>query len=297
MPRHRPKHLKHYALRRGIKFALLAVLALALIYPLAEPYFLRVESTAIVDETFPRDVRRLRVAYVTDLHVSGFPFYTKGRADGLLRQINALNPDLVLFGGDFTESAEETLRFFEQLRDRQLTQLHPTYGAYAVLGEHDRTGENVSLPELRTVMISAGVTPLINEVAAVRVGTSTIYLAGLDDVTAGKPDLSAVEGQLRRDDYVLFLCHSPEIIPQAMSATGSDGRTGWYDIGLFGHTHGGQVALGSLHIADGIESRYQYGWVTESRVRMLISGGIGTSVLPIRFLRTPTVHLLTLLSQ
>ncbi len=297
MPRHRPRHLKHYALRRGVKFVLLGLLLLVLIYPLAEPYFLRVESTAIVDETFPADVRRLRVAYVTDLHVSGFPFYTKSRADGLLKQINALNPDLVLFGGDFTESAEETLRFFEQLRDRQLTQLHPTYGTFAVLGEHDRMGGNVTLAQLRTVMISAGVTPLINEVAEVRVGNSTIRIAGLDDVTAGRPDLAAVAGQVRRDDYVIFLCHNPEIIPLAMSATGSDGRTGWYDIGLFGHTHGGQIALGTLHLADEVETRYRYGWVTESRVRMLVSGGIGTSVLPIRFLRAPTIHLLTLLSQ
>ena len=82
------------------------------------------------------------------------------------------------------------------------------------------------------------------------------------------------------------------MIPDAQSVADQDGRLGWFDLGLFGHTHGGQLGPLSdlLGLAEDIPSRYQKGWLTENRVNLLISRGIGTSKIPARIFCTPQIH-------
>ena len=146
-------------------------------------------------------------------------------------------------------------------------------------------------------MMSAGVTPLVNDVASVRIGTSNICIAGIDDVNNGWPDIAGVASQTRQEDYVIFLAHSPEAIPDAQKAGDSSGRRSWFDLGLFGHTHGGQIALiGPLLGISKVDGRYEQGWLTENRVSLLISRGVGTSVLPVRIGRRPQIHLITVRS-
>ena len=298
MPRkHRPKHLRHYHLRQGIKYCLIILLLLLIAYPFVEPWRIQVEQTTITDETFPKDIRRLRAVYVSDLHTSAFPFFSEGRLDSLIKQVNSLNADIVLLGGDYASDLDSAVKLFQSIHDKRISQFHATYGVYAVLGEHDRVPGERSLTDLRSAMMAAGITPLVNHVEPLRIGTSTIYLAGLDDTINGRPDLNALTGQLRQSDYVLFLCHNPGIITTAMSATGADGKRGWFDIGFFGHTHGGQLPMlgEALNLVEP-GSRYVGGWVTENRIRMLVSNGIGTSVVPLRLFCPPQLHLLTIMS-
>jgi len=46
-----------------------------------------------------------------------------------------------------------------------------------------------------------------------------------------------------------------------------------------------------------VEERYEQGWLRENRTDMLVSRGVGTSILPIRFLRRPQIHQITLTSD
>ena len=152
-----------------------------------------------------------------------------------------------------------------------------------------------NLTTLKNAMLSAGVTPLVNAVQRVRIGTSDIVLAGIDDINNGYPDLAGVAKQVSVDDYVIFLCHSPGIIPDAIRAVDSTGRGSWFDLGLFGHTHGGQIAfLESIVDTNGVPARYESGWLRENRIDMLVSHGVGTSNLPVRFLCRPQIHVITI---
>ena len=74
----------------------------------------------------------------------------------------------------------------------------------------------------------------------------------------------------------------------------SSGNLSWFDLGLFGHTHGGQMKFfsGLLGIAEDVPDRYLSGWFTENRVDLLVSRGIGTSVFPARLLCPPQIHLI-----
>ena len=148
-------------------------------------------------------------------------------------------------------------------------------------------------------MTNAGVTPLVNEAVPIYVGSGTIWLAGVDDYIAGRPNLSAVASRVNADDFVIFLSHNPSIIHDAQQTMNASGSLGWFDIGLFGHTHGGQMKIFSP-MADALEDlpdRYVSGWLTENRSELLFSNGVGTTGFPGRLLCPPQIHLIELLSD
>lgn len=265
------------------------LLAAALLaWPFLEPFFPEVEQRTLRFADFPADIGQLRVVYISDIHKG--PFFSQGRVENLVSRINAMNADLVLLGGDYASDSAGAVDFF-----RTMPHIYAHYGVYAVPGNHDRTVPESNLNQLRSAMQAAGVTPLVNAVAPVRIGNCSIYIVGLDDVSCGHPELAAVASQVRKEDFVIFLCHSPAIIPDALDARDASWQRGWFDLGLFGHTHGGQIGLfGGIVRDDSIPEAYRSGWSHVNRATLLTSRGIGTAVVPIRLLCRPQIHLITL---
>ena len=273
--------------RRLFRVIIVLIILAILAWPFIEPFTLETESVSMTAADLPQGIGQLRIVYATDIHKGGL--YTDSRLASLISHINACNADIVLLGGDYATDSAGAIEFF-----RTMPRIHSRYGVFAVLGNHDRTIPESNLTTLRSVMQSAGVTPLINVVSRVRIGVNDIYIAGIDDVDNGRPDLRSVASQVNAGDYVIFLCHSPAIIPEALQAVDQNGRTGWFDLGLFGHTHGGQIAvIGPLIKDDGVPDEFTQGWFKRNRTDLLVSRGVGTSGLPVRLFCSPQIHLIT----
>ena len=273
--------------RLFFRIVVVLVIIALLAWPFIEPFMLETDSRYLIAEDLPAGVGQLRIVYATDIHKGGL--FGDGRVNDLISHINACSADIVLLGGDYATDSDGAIEFF-----RNLPRIHARYGVYAVLGNHDRTIPENNLTTLRAAMQTAGVTPLVNAVSRVRIGAGDIYIAGVDDPGNGWPDVNGVASQVAASDYVIFLCHSPAIIPDAVRARDKNGSQGWFDLGLFGHTHGGQVALiGSLLHDGSVPPEYTQGWFKQNRVDMLVSRGVGTSGLPVRLLCTPQIHLIT----
>lgn len=273
--------------RKFLKLVIVLVALLILSWPFIEPFMLETESVTLTAEDLPAGIGQLRIVYATDIHKGGL--FTDARVADLVSHINACNADIVLFGGDYAEDSAGAIAFFQNL-----PRIHSRYGVYAVLGNHDRTIPEANLTTLRAAMQAAGVTPLVNAVSRLRIGVNDIYIAGIDDVDNGHPDLKGVASQVSASDYVIFLSHSPAAIPDALKAVDRNGSQGWFDLGLFGHTHGGQIALiGPLLKDDGVPDQYTQGWFKQNRIDMLVSRGVGTSGLPVRLFCAPQIHLIT----
>lgn len=224
--------------RRWTKRLVILGLILCVLYPFVEPYTLRTTQTAITCEDLPASIGQLRIVYVSDIHY-GSQMFSDARLSSLINRINALNADIVLLGGDYARDKWSAAAFFENLPRR----ISSNYGVYAVVGECDRSplekGEEPST--LRNKMSKAGVTLLCNEVTALRIGTSDIYIAGIDDVSTEMDDAKSVAAQVNSKDFVIFLAHNPSVISSSLLLTDRNGRGNWFDLGLFGHTHGGQI--------------------------------------------------------
>ena len=285
--RHQVRNHRH---RRWLILVLVLVL-LILCYPLLEARLLQTEVKQLKCADLPLEANNLRIVYLSDIHY-GF-WFSDGDLSRLVSRINNLRPDLVLFGGDYGADNQSAILFFQSLQKQD--RIHSRYGIYGVIGDMDRGDSDFTFSQITESMMNAGVTPLVNKAVPLNIATRRIWLAGVDDVLTGRPDVSAVSRSVTADDYVIFLSHNPSIIPDAQLATDSAGNLGWFDLGLFGHTHGGQMLFFSslLDIADEVPDRYRGGWMKENRVDLLISRGVGTSVFPGRLFCFPQIHFMT----
>ena len=285
---HRGRHQRRSRRSRRWLITVAVLLAVVIVYPFVEARLLGTERTRLKADDLPAEANNLRIVYLSDIH-HGF-WFSDGDLRGLVSRINSLRPDLVLFGGDYATDHASALNFFRKLQSME--RIRSRYGIFGVVGETDRGESAFDLTQLKEAMSNADVTPLVNAVVPVNIGAARIWIAGLDDVLTGKPDLKAVSRSVSARDYVIFLSHNPSVIPDSHLATDSSGNLGWYDLGLFGHTHGGQLTFFSsvLGIADDVPDRYRSGWLKENRTDLLISRGVGTSVIPCRLFCFPQIH-------
>jgi uncharacterized protein len=219
---------------------------------------------------WPAGVSSVRLVLLTDTHVSG-PDMPPARLRRIVETINRLNPDMVLLGGDFVSSKKlATKRYSAAEAIAPFAALHAPFGVYAVIGNHDHWDD---VGAIRRELKRNGVVVLDN--TAVRQGPITI--GGVDDDFTGHADVRRVaEAMHRLGGIPILLSHSPDIFPATPGSIG---------LVLAGHTHCGQVSLpfvGPLFTASRFGRQYYCGIARSGNQTLIVSGGVGTSLLPIR---------------
>ena len=236
----------------------------------------------------------LRIAVLSDLHV-GEPYVGLSRVKQVVRRTNALAPDVILLLGDFFAS-HKAVSDAVKMQDLApvLAGLEAKNGVFAVLGNHDwwddRTAQRRGSGPNRyaEILEQNGISVLSN--TAIKLETPGIWLAGLEDQLAiwrkGKPqgldDLPGTLGQITDDAPVVMMAHEPDVFPTVPERVA---------LTLSGHTHGGQVRLfgWSPVVPSKFGNRYAYGHIREDGRDLVVSGGIGCSILPVRLGVTPEI--------
>jgi predicted MPP superfamily phosphohydrolase len=224
----------------------------------------------------------IRLALLSDVHVAG-PDMPPARVARIVRQVNALHPDLVLIAGDFVSDRRLATRHYTSAQAAApLGELRPRWATIAVPGNHDHWRDAAGV---RRELARQGIIVLANE--ARRFGP--LAVGGLDDDFTGHADLAATVAALDALGGVpVMLSHSPDPFPDV------PGRIG---LVLAGHTHCGQIRYpwgGTPATMSRYGDRYACGVVRESGKVLVVTGGLGTSVLPFRFGTRPEVSLIEL---
>ena len=167
----------------------------------------------------------------------------------------------------------------------ELKRLRAPLGVYAVLGNHDWwfDGERVT-----RALRGAGLGVLENQAVRIERGGGAFWLAGIADLWTRTPDVHGTLRQVSTDDPVLMFTHNPDIFP---------GVPPRVSLTLAGHTHGGQVnlpLLGRPVVPSRFGQRYAFGHVVERGRHLFVRGGVGTSIIPVRFRVPPEVVILNL---
>lgn len=239
--------------------------------------------------------RPLRIAAIADIHACE-PWMPVSRIDHIVARTNRLDPDLIVLLGDYVAGMRRFRSAIVPMRDwsNALSRLKAPLGAYAILGNHDWW---VDGPETRRHIEKAGIPVLENQAVSIDLpGGGSFWLAGLGDQLAiplagggfrGVDDLDGTLDHITDTDRpALLLAHEPDIFPQVPSRI---------DLTLSGHTHGGQVRLpfvGTPLVPSRYGSRYAYGHIIEDRRQLIVSGGLGCSMLPVRFRVPPEITLI-----
>lgn len=261
---------------------LLAILAGAVLtawmyrVALADPVVRRAEVA------IPGAPEGLRLLLLSDVHVGG-PDMPPDRLARIVAQANALRPDLVVIAGDFVSDKRLSTHHYPLAQaTAPLAGLRSRFGTFAVLGNHDHWR---SAAAARAALARAGVRVLDN--TAARAGP--LAIGGLDDDYTGHANLPRTLAALRAAGGVpVLLSHSPDPFPHVPAAV---------RLMLAGHTHCGQIRLpliGALTYMSVHGGRYACGLVREGDRTLIVSAGLGTSVLPLRLGAVPDLWLVTL---
>ena len=230
---------------------------------------------------FPAGQAPVRVALLSDLHVQG-PDMPPERVARIVAQVNAQHPDLVLVAGDFVGDRAIGSQYSTAETVAPLAGLRARLGTIAVLGNHDywRNG-----PEVRAALTRIGVRVLVNQ--AVQAGP--LAIGGLDDQRTGHNRDNQTWAAMRAlPGARVLLSHTPD--PFATLPP---------DIGLMlaGHTHCGQIRLpfwGPLRTDSAYGDRYACGYIEQNGRRLIVTAGLGASILPLRLLAPPDIWIVTI---
>ncbi len=265
-------------------------------YGLAVEPFWRLEVTRhrVTPPNWPRDLK-LSIGVIADVHAGG-PAMPAERIRGIVEHTNSLAPDVIVLLGDFAASHRlKTRSVPAEEWAEALGELHAPLGVHAILGNHDWWDDIAAQRDRRgpvlgrRVLEREGVPVYENDVVRLIHRGRPFWLAGLGDQLAfingrgtggrrrfeGVDDLAGTLAKVTDDAPVILLAHEPDIFPRVPARV---------SLTLSGHTHGGQVRMFgySPMVPSRYGNRYAYGHIVEDERHLVVSGGLGCSILPVR---------------
>lgn len=253
-----------------------------------EPASLRNEDHELRIPSWPRECEGLRVAVLADLHV-GSPHNGLANLARVVDLTQRASPDLVLLAGDFVVRGVVGGRFVSPEQSAaELSRLSAPGGVFAVLGNHDWW---LDAERVRRALEAAGIPVLEDAARPVALGDCDFWLVGVSDFWEAPHDVEAALSAVPPDQPTLLFRHNPDVFPEIPPRV---------SLTIAGHTHGGQVYLpgiGRPVVPSQFGERFAIGHIVEDGRHLFVSSGVGTSIVPIRFLVPPEVSVLRLLSQ
>lgn len=285
MKKNRSKRINIVLLCLGLIGAVLAI------WTLWGNMALMVSEVTIISDRLPSEFSGYRIAHISDLHNTEF-----GEDNTtLLQMLSECQPDIIVITGDLIDAQHTDIQIALSFAQESV-KIAPTF---YVTGNHE-----ASCPQYDTLkagLDSAGVTVLEDEITYLERDGETIALLGLSDPNFSiRGDLfgevpamvsTKLKEMLEQENvYSVLLSHRPELF-ETYVACG-------VDLVLSGHAHGGQFRLpfvGGLIAPDqGLFPRYDAGLFTDGNTNMIVSRGLGNSIIPIRFNNRPEIVLINL---
>lgn len=258
-------------------------------------YDISVEYREIRIPELPLEFSDYRIGFLSDLHLGSFMPH-----DSIMRAVTLLNNesvDLVVLGGDyiaFRDSLESRTNGMslttcfdncpaELLSNRLMSEvadllaaLRSRDGVYSVFGNHDR----YTSAEFRNgIFRDYGIRNIENSFISLQRGSANLRLIGVEDLMYGRPELPTLENRKTKNEVRVLLSHNPDYLSHILRKTSFE-----FDLGLAGHTHGGQIKiplLGALkynvedqQLREGLSERYGTAVYT--------TRGVGVVNLPLR---------------
>ena len=251
---------------------------------------LEVNEYEIVSDRIPQGFDGFRIAQISDLHNAEFG----ERNEKLIQLLSQTDPDIIVITGDLIDSRHTDIEIALDFA-RQAVKLAPVY---YVSGNHESRVREYE--DLKMGLAEAGVVILENQKVQITRERESITLMGIADPSFQEDYLfgdsesvarQAIERQQNESDgYTILLSHRPELFDLYVD-TGMD-------LVFSGHAHGGQFRLpfigGLVAPNQGFFPKFDEGRFIEANTTMIVSRGVGNSIIPVRFNNRPEIVLVTL---
>lgn len=226
-------------------------------------------------EQLGADLEGYRIVQISDLHNAKFGKNNQKLVD----RIRECAPDMIVLTGDLVDSNHTNVDRAVQFVD-EIVKICPVY---YVTGNHEYWLEKSEYDELMDGLIGAGMVILDDQVVEISRGDAKFRLVGLDDKSLADGTLEALLSDEK--ELTVVLAHEPQYFAR-YAGTG-------VDLVLSGHAHGGQFRLpfvGGIVAPDqGFLPEYTAGEYYMNGTEMIVSRGLGNSVIPVRLFNYPEI--------
>ena len=279
--------------KKTILTLLLSLLIILIGWTLWDNAALEVNEFEIVSDRIPQGFDGFRIAQVSDLHNARF-----GEDNAkLIEMLSQTEPDIIVLTGDLIDSRNTNVEVALDFA-RQSVEIAPVY---YVSGNHE--SRVTAYMDLKMGLVSAGVIVLENQIVEITRGQEHITLIGIDDPSfresylfgdaAGIAEQKLGDLHEASDGYTILLSHRPELFDVYVDTE--------MDLVFSGHAHGGQFRLpfvgGLVAPNQGFFPEYDAGQFTEEKTTMIVSRGVGNSIIPVRVNNRSEIVVVTLFSH
>ena len=270
------KELKYIRLVSVIIFFTLVMI----VYCFAENNWIEVEHIKIEMNNLPKELNGLKIAHISDVHLSK----NVSNIDNIVNKLKQEKPDIIVMTGDIIDqSADLKTCGLDQLC-KGLSEITKTY---AVTGNHELWNKHVD--EWTNTLTENDIKVIDNKIEMYTKNNKSIAIVGLMDGNEYKPVNI-------NDIPMILLSHRPELF---VSSYSSDLNSINPNIVFSGHAHGGQFRIpiidkGVIAPNQGLFPKYTSGLYTNNNVKMIVSRGLGNSIIPIRINNRPHLPIIEL---
>ena len=265
--------------------AIVAILILLIIWIAYGNTDLEIYKYNVKSEDIPSEFDNFRIVQISDLHNAEFG----ENNEKLLLMLKQADADIIAITGDMIDSRNTDVDVAISFAQKAVN-IAPVYYVNGnhesrVLGEYEK---------LKQGLTDAGVTILENSSADITIGDETISLIGINDPTFR---MELVDDTMEQniahqledvipdnDNFKVLLAHRPEYF---------DVYAGNVDLVLSGHAHGGQFRIpfigGLVAPGQGFFPEYYEGSHIKENTEMIVSRGIGNSIIPFRINNKPEI--------
>ena len=273
--------------KRKIIIAVILILTLFLTWIIWTNLAIKTTDITIENNKIPEEFNNFKIAQVSDLH-------NRKLGDRLIKIIQNESPDIIVVTGDLVDSSHTDFDTAMEFIDSAM-KIAPVY---YVTGNHEAWLNNFE--DLEKRLTDSGVHMLDNKYQWLTKGDAKINIAGVKDPDfIERTSLDGIQGAivteslkplLNNEYYNIVLSHRPELFEEYVNMQA--------DLVLTGHAHGGQVRIpfvgGLIAPNQGLFPHYTEGVYSKDNTDMVVSRGLGNSVIPVRINNTPELVMITL---
>lgn len=290
-------HKKTWRPMNTVGCVLAAIVFLSMWWGTVNRYNIEVKEVSVYIKNLPRAFDGFRIVQISDFHVGSYG--STDFAEKVVKQINELHPDLIVFTGDIVNRRTAELEPFTDV----LSELKAPYGVYSILGNHDygdyyewpdSAAQKQNIAQMKELQRRMGWKLLDNKYDNIVIGNDTLVLIGVENI--GDPpfkrygDLKTAYPTPGDSKIKILLSHNPAHWVEDIA--NSDNNIA---LTLSGHTHAMQATFFGFSPA---RLRYRtWGGLFEDnnqKHQLYVNIGLGTVAMPARIGATPEITVLTL---
>jgi len=250
---------------------------------------LQVSNYNIVNNKIPNEFNGYKIVQISDFHNTK----SKTLTNDLVAEIKSQQPNIIVITGDLIDMNRTDIPIAISF----IKEINTIAPIYYVSGNHEATITNYL--DFENKLMENAVVILDNKVEKLTIGTSEINLIGVADPKMAYVDYSSdsaiVKAELNNikydnNEYSILLSHRPELFNIYVEKE--------IDLVLSGHAHGGQIRVpfigGLIAPNQGLFPKYTSGLFERDKTTMIVSRGLGNSILPYRINNRPNLVCITL---